>query len=391
MTVTGRWIAGISAAAWGITAAAARWDQPRVPRPDVPDRPDTDAARITIVLPARDEAEAIGDAVRSHLCQTHVDIEVIVADDGSTDDTVTVAHRAAEGDPRLRIISAGPLPDGWIGKSWACHRGAQEATGDWLLFTDADVVHAPDTLAACLRLARSEGRAGVTLAPHILTGSASERIVLPAAAFIIFAVMAPGPLARSSRSGVTMAAGAFMLIRRDVYDGIGGHERIHGHMVDDLALARAVKDGGDLLIPADGTDLIRLRMYHGVRAMWRGWRKNAAFASPRGRTRGLAPAVLLGVLALSPVVATVRGTVRREPALAALGVLGLGGQMWAQRLTARITPTPRGYAPTFPLGVLFMALVAARGAVDRLTGRGPVWRGRRYPQAAGPRRRSHDG
>lgn len=214
-------------------------------------------------------------------------------------------------------------------------------------------------------------------------GTVAERVVLPAAAFIILAVMAPGPLARSPRSSITMAAGAYLLMRRDVYDRIGGHAAIQGHMVDDLALARAVKSSGDLLIPADGTDLVDLRMYRGLRPMWRGWRKNAAFAAPRGRTRGMAPAVALAVLALAPVTGLVRGARRRDRFLVGWGALGLASQIWAQRLSAPITTTPRRYGPTFPLGVLVMALVAARGAVDRITGRGPIWRGRRYPQAAG--------
>ena len=333
MTRAGRLLAGLTAAAWGVTALAARLDRANVPRPRItpPEDgvPGNARSRVSVILPARDEAAGIGAAVRSHLRQTHTDLELIVVDDGSRDDTAAVAREAAAGDPRFRIVHAGSLPTGWIGKSWACHRGAQDATGDWLLFSDADVVHEPETLAACLRLADDAGRAGVTLAPRILTGSVGERIVLPAAAFIILAVMAPGPLARSPRSGVTMAAGAYLLIRRDVYERIGGHDGIRGHMVDDLALARAVKEAGDLLIPADGTDLVRLRMYHGVRPMWRGWRKNAAFASPRGRTRGLGPAILLGALAVAPVAAALRGLARRDGRLLALGAAGLGAPAWA--------------------------------------------------------------
>jgi len=124
-------------------------------------------------------------------------------------------------------------------------------------------------------------------------------------------------------------------------------------------------------------------MYRGLRPMWAGWRKNAAFASPRGLTRGLAPSVLLGALALTPAAAAAHGVWRRDGRAAAVGAVGLAAQAWAQRLAGDITPTPRRYAATMPLGTLFMATVAARGAIDRLTGRGPVWRGRRYPHAAG--------
>lgn len=378
----GSGFAAFAALAWSATAVGHRLDRRFVPRPAV-EPPLTDGPLVSVVMPARNEAADIGAAVQSHLDQTYPRIEVIVVDDGSDDATADVARAAGGGDTRLRVIDGLPLPDGWVGKSWACHQGAAEAFGDWLLFSDADVVHEPETLARCLALALRLDRGGLTLAPRIEMGTVAERVVLPAAAYIISAVMAPGPLARWQRSPVTMAAGAYLLIRKDVYDGLGGHAGIGHHMVDDLALAREVKRRGGLLVPADGTDLIHLRMYRGTRAMWAGWRKNAAFASPRGITRGLAPSGLLGALALAPTVATVRGAATRDRRLSALGATALAAQLWAQRQAGGIAPTPRRYAVTMPLGTLFMATVAARGAVDRLTGRGPVWRGRRYPHAAG--------
>ncbi len=374
--------AGFAAAAWTVAATGARLDRPFVPRP-AEEPPLDDGPLVSIVMPARNEATDIADAVRSHLSQTYARLEVIVVDDGSDDGTGDIARSAGGGDTRLRVIDGAPLPDGWVGKSWACHQGAAEAFGDWLLFTDADVVHAPEALARCIALATRLDRGGLTLAPRIDMDTVAERVVLPAAAFIISAVMAPGPLARSQRSSVTMGAGAYLLVRRDVYDAIGGHEGIGHHVVDDLALAREVKRRGGLLVPADGTDLIHLRMYRGTRAMWAGWRKNAAFASPRGITRGLAPSVLLGALALAPAAAAAHGIVHRDRTIGVLGVAGLAAQVWAQRLAGGIAPTPGRYALTMPLGTLFMATVAARGAIDRITGRGPVWRGRRYPHAAG--------
>lgn len=317
----------------------------------------------------------------SHLAQSHRNLELIVVDDQSTDGTAAEARRHARADPRLRVVDGAPVPDGWIGKSWACWQGAQVAGGEWLLFSDADVVHAPEALSHCLALAERLGRGGLTLVPRVTTGTVAERVVMPVAASLIQNVLAPGFAVRSPRTRIAMAAGAYLLVRRDVYDACGGHRGIAGRMVDDVALAMAVKDRGYLLVPADGTGLITLRMYRGAGEMWSGWRKNAAFASSRDPSRGAASAVSLAVLGLAPAIGVLRGVHRRTPGLAAAGLAGFGAQCALQRLAAPIVTTPSRYLPTFPLGATFIAAAAFRGALDRWTGRGPEWRGRRYPAA----------
>lgn len=336
---------------------------------------------VSIVLPARNEERGIASAVRSHLEQTYRRIELIVVDDQSTDGTAQAALDAAAADSRMRVVRGEAVPDGWVGKSWACWQGARHATGEWLLFSDADVVHAPEALARCLPLAMRLGRGGLTLTPRVDADSVAERLVMPAAATLIQNVLAPGFLVRSPRSAIVMAAGAYLLIRRDVYDGVGGHGGIRGRMVDDVALAQAVKRGGGLLVPAHGTGLIRLRMYNDLPEMWRGWRKNAAFAHSREPTRGIAPALALAVLGATPALSLVMGARHRDRRLATFGAAGLLAQSALQRLAAPIVVTPGRYAPTLPVGTTFLAAAALRGAIDRVTGRGPEWRGRRYPEA----------
>jgi chlorobactene glucosyltransferase len=379
--VHARLVAGAATALWGSALAIALLERRRAPNPR-DEQPLADGPLVSIVLPARDEARGVGRAVASHLAQTYRQIEVIVVDDESQDGTDQIATRTAAGDPRFRLIRGEPVPDGWVGKSWACWQGARRARGEWLLFSDADVVHAPDALARCLALAIRLGRGGLTLTPGVDTGTAAERIVMPAAATLIENVLAPGFLVRSPRSGIVMAAGAYLLVRRDVYESFNGHEGIGAHMVDDVALAQAVKRSGGLLYPADGTGLIRLRMYHDLGEMWRGWRKNAAFASAADPTRGIAPALALLVLGLAPALATAAGLRRTDTRLTAFGGAGFAAQCALQRLASPIVDTPPRYAPTLPLGTAFMAAATLRGAWDRISGRGPVWRGRRYPHTA---------
>jgi len=328
--------------AWGGALALTAYERRAVPDAAA-EPPATDPELpVVAVVPARNEARAVGACVASLLAQRPPLRAVVLVDDGSTDGTADRAREAGGGDPRLRVIDAGPLPEGWVGKPWACWRGVGEAgEPDWLLFSDADVVHRPDAVARTLSLARRHGRGGATLVPRVDTGTRVERWVLPAAVIAIGTLVAPGPLARHPRSPVAIAAGGFILIERGLYERIGGHRGQAGHMVDDVTLALRVKRAGGLLVPAQGHDLVSLRMYHGARDLWRGWRKNASFAHPGGPDKAVAGAALVAGLTLAPWVAAGRGARRRDGGMLAWGLAGMAAQAALQRLAGRAaTPRP---------------------------------------------------
>ena len=203
----------------------------------------------------------------------------------------------------------------------------------------------------------------------------------PAAVAAIGTFVAPGPLARSRRSRVAIAAGGYMLVERRVYDAAGGHAGIRSRMVEDVCLAEAVKRGGNLLVPMPAGPLARVRMYHGGREVWGGWSKNASFAAAGSAGKGLTGAGVAAALTLIPVVAAARGARAGDRPLAATGAAGLLAMVALQRLASRSARTPARYAPTLPLGMLVLAGAAARGSLRRLAGPGPEWRGRRYPLA----------
>ena len=232
-------------------------------------------------------------------------------------------------------------------------------------------------MAMALRL----DRGGVTLFPTIDAEGVAERTVIPAAAAAIGAFVAPGPLARSRGSAVAIAAGGYMLIDRVLYGRIGGHAAIRDRMVDDVSIAMRVKRAGGLLQPAPAGGLARLRMYHGPREVWQGWSKNASFGVEGDAPKALVGGLVLALLAALPPAAVVQGLRRRDPALAAAGLAGTASMAALQRLTTWAVPTPRRYAATLPLGMLVMAAATVRGASERIAGRGPRWRGRRYPLA----------
>jgi chlorobactene glucosyltransferase len=378
--MSARLTAGVASALWAGAAALALHERRRAERPD-DEPPLRDGPRVSVVVPARDEERGIGAAVRSLRALEYRDLEIVIVDDGSTDGTLAAARDAAGGDPRVTVVEGAPLPDGWVGKSWACWQGVQRTTGEWLLFTDADVVHAPDSLGRTLAMATRLGRGGLTLFPTIVCQGVAERVVTPAALVAIGSFVAPGPLARSDRSRVAIAAGGYILVARRLYDAVGGHAGIRTRMVDDVCLAAAVKRFGALIVPVPAGRMARLRMYHGPREVWDGWSKNASFAAVGPPVKGLVSAGVIAAVALGPAAATAAGLRSRDRGLAAVGIAGLGAMAALQRLASWAVPTPARYAATLPLGMLVLAGATARGALERLVGLGPKWRGRRYPLA----------
>ena len=203
-----------SAAALCVIAALAILNTLTFPRL----RPDTDTApaqRVSVLIPARNEAAVIGDTVRALLNQSHLNLELIVLDDGSTDGTAEIARAAAEGDDaRLRILTGQPLPDGWFGKNWACAQLAEAAASDVLLFTDADVQWSAEGVAAALALLERSGAGLLSVWPTQKTVTWGERLVVPLMAFVILGYL-PWPLVGRTRFAVFAAAnGQCLLFRR---------------------------------------------------------------------------------------------------------------------------------------------------------------------------------
>ncbi len=323
---------------------------------------------VSVVMPARDEERGIRAAIASLATQDYPQLEIVVVDDQSSDGTAAEARAAATA--RVQVLDGRPLPSGWVGKSWACHQGFETARGEWLLFTDADVRHAPDTIGRVLALAQRERAAGVTLLPVLETAGLAEQTVQPAAAVLIRSFVAPGLLVRSPRVPVAIAAGGFILVSRAAYETVGGHAAMRHELVDDQMLAVRLKRAGTPLLLAGSAGRVRVRMYVGARETLRGWRKNTS--AGLGGSVAVA-AVLAGAgaaSALAPVVAVVRG-----PRLA--GALGLSLQLAARAASNEVCPTPRRAWPLFPAGALTLSILSLLSSVDRLRG-GVVWRGRRY-------------
>lgn len=244
-----------------------------MPAPD----PATAQPTISVIIPARDEEASLGACLESLVAQTGVSFEIIVVDDGSTDRTREIAQSFSG----VRVVDAGPLPRGWTGKNNAMARGAKQAHGEWLLFTDADTVHSVTSLARGLTEAEIRQVRLLSYSPEQEVHGFWQEAVMP----VIFAELAttyrPSEVS-DPNSPAAAANGQYLLISREAYDSVGGHTAVAGSLLEDVALARAVKSSGRKIFFRYG-DVVRTRMYRDFAQLREGWTKNLAllFPSPR--------------------------------------------------------------------------------------------------------------
>jgi glycosyltransferase involved in cell wall biosynthesis len=253
---------------------------------------------VSVIVPARNEEACLGECLASLVAQTGVAFEIIVVDDHSTDRTCEIAASFSG----VRVIDAGPLPADWTGKNNAVAAGAREARGAWLLFTDADTVHLPGSLARSLAEARQNDVALLSYSPEQITVTFWEKVVMPAIFSGLAARYRPSEV-NDPNSRMAAANGQYILIRRDVYDALGGHAAIAGDLLEDVALARRVKGSGRKIFFRYGGDAVRTRMYRNFAQLREGWTKNLAILFPR--PRWLALQALAGWLLawLAPILA----------------------------------------------------------------------------------------
>ncbi len=331
---------------------------------------------VSAIVPARNEELAIASAVESLAAQPEI-TEIIVVNDQSTDGTAAELDRLSAQYAQLRALPTNALPSGWVGKNYAVSLGAARATGDWLLFTDADGVHLPGSTARALADAAATGAGLVSYSPEQEMNTWWERALIPfvytrlGQKFSYDAVNDPD-------SQDAAANGQYLLIRREDYAQIGGHAAVAGEVLEDVALARLAKQAGIRLHFASGIGIIRVRMYRTFGAMWQGWTKNLyplIAGTSRGKSRavgrelrGVVPWIPLLLLLLAPW----------HLIFGVLGVVLLAGRHAAYAATLRRNRFPAALVLYYVLAVALYAAVLltsewryARGSVS--------WKGREYP------------
>jgi glycosyltransferase involved in cell wall biosynthesis len=281
----------------------------------VPGRP-----TVSVIVPARNEEACLTACLQSLLAQNGLAFEIVVVDDQSTDRTREIALSFPRA--QVRVIEAGPLPAGWTGKNNAVSAGSTVARGEWLLFTDADTIHQPGSLARSLEEAKRLGAAMLSYSPEQIVESFWEKAVMP----VIFAELAasfrPSQVS-DPKSPAAAANGQYILTTRQAYDAVGGHAAIAGNLLEDVALARAVKRSGRKIFFRYGGDAVRTRMYRSFAQLREGWTKNLALLFP-SPVRLAALRTLEFVLIVASFVISIASALRghRQPTVVA-GMLGV--------------------------------------------------------------------
>jgi cellulose synthase/poly-beta-1,6-N-acetylglucosamine synthase-like glycosyltransferase len=312
-------------------------------------------SRVSVLIPARDEAGQIAG------CLDSVDgaDEILVFDDGSVDRTAELA--AAHG---ARVLPAATVPPGWLGKPFACTRLAAAATGDVLVFLDADVRLRPGAIGAAVRLLETTGLDLVAPHPRQEAGSFAERLVQPLLQWSILTMLPLRIAEHSPRPSLSAANGQFLVVRRAAYERAGGH--VPGAVLDDLALLRAIKRSGGRGIVVDGTQLASCRMYTGWPQLRDGYTKSlwAAFGGPVGSAGVLAG---LGLVYVLPPLAALRGS--------KAGLVGYLAAVTGRMISARRTGGRTGDAFAHPLSVTVFGWLTVRSHMQHARGR-TRWKGR---------------
>jgi hypothetical protein len=334
------------------------------------------AGRVSVLIPARDEAETIERCVRAVLAGTQRADEIIVYDDDSSDGTAGLVARLAAEDGRVRLLRGIPLPSGWVGKPHACHRLAEAASGDVLVFLDADTEASPECLARIGSIFDGFRADVVTAATRQVTGTWAERCIIPLL-HLTYVAWLPLPLVWRTRDPRFLVAnGQLLAIRRAALDAAGGWPSVRAEVVDDMALGRRVKATGGRVVFADGHLMARCRMYRGAGEVWRGFSKNLA-EGVGGTAVGILGVIsLYGIVFVAPYVGLAAALLGARSILAP-SLAGVAANVAIRAALALRLRQPPESILLHPLAVLGLMAIAVNSF--RWSRRGDIrWRGRRY-------------
>ncbi len=377
---------GFAALFW-IAAFVSTWRENRrarwVVKADTPLPVPPRLPRVSVVVPARNEARNLPSCLDAARALVWTDLEIVVLDDRSTDDTGRIARDASAADPRVRCLPGTELPAGWMGKCWALHQAVSAATGEWILFLDADVEVHPRALAQAHAYAVSAGAEMLSGYGFLRLETFWEKVVMPVLGGMI---VGGNPLDQVNDPAHprVVCNGQFILVSRAAYGRIGGHAAVRGEIIDDMALAREAKRVGVVYRMVFCRELFRTRMYTSLAEIWRGWRKNLFAAL--GYRPWVAIAVVAFVLwtAVLPPVLLVVGPFLRLPGPVVGAAAAATATLFGYRVFAsRVFGQRWGLFWTHPLGALVVAGIFLESAMRGIAGSTVDWKGRSYG-AGGP-------
>lgn len=330
---------------------------------------------VSICIPARNESAVIADTIRAWLNQDYPALEILLLDDHSDDGTAQIAQEAAPHDPRLRIISGVTLPPGWKGKNWACYQLSQHASGDILVFTDADVRWQPGALLTVVAHFRRFHADLLTIWPTQQTVTWGERLVVPLMSLTIMAYLPILAVHYIPWAVFAAANGQCLVFNRAAYNKMGGHLAVKSNIVEDMGFAYQIKKQNMRLRMADGNGWIVTRMYRNWQEARDGFAKNILGGHGNSVLFLVLSTVFHWAVFVVPAVWLVASIFTLHFSLPALIMTALG--MLIRALTAAATRQRISDALLMPLSTLLMTAVVVRALQWRF-GAGPQWKGRHY-------------
>ena len=348
---------------------------PRLPASSTP----TILPLVSIILPAKDQARTIDQCVNSLVHLDYPNKEVIVVQGRSTDETQNLLNKYKY---KTALIEEDPLPEGWVGKNWACHQGYKQAKGELLLFTDGDSVHSHDSLTRTVSYLQTTQADMVTIAPGTILNTFWEKLLQPPI-FLLIMLFVGGKLVNRDNRQNALGNGQYMLFRRASYEKIGGHYAVREKIVEDYALARRLKASGMRMRMVTANDAVGVRMYSSLGEIWRGWRKNFYTVSQDH----MLPSALLRlswmfVILVLPYIVLSYGILQTpmsplNPYLLAGGFMTF--LLWLGIIILdRSIRIPIGYALLFPIGIIVYIAIGIDSTIRGALGLGFPWKGRVY-------------
>ena len=335
---------------------------------------DADCPRISILFAARDEEEKLPAALATLMEIDYPHLEVIAVNDRSNDSTGRILDEFAAAHTRLRVVHVADLPAGWLGKPHALQKAFEASTGDWLLFTDADVRFKPDALRRAVALSKVRNLDHLTLMGDVEMVGFWETVLITFFG-MAFNLASDPHRVTNPNSRVYVGVGAFQLLRRSAYEASGTHRRLAMEVIDDMKLGKIVKQAGFRSGVGIAQDFVAIRWHAGIGNLVRGVTKN--FFAALGYNVGFVAISIIGLLLVS--VAPVIGVLLGHGWIRILAAIGLAIALLLHAgmdIGMHVSPV---YSFTYPLGALLLSYMLFRSTVVTLRQGGIVWRDTFYP------------
>ena len=329
---------------------------------------------ISVLVPMRNEERNVNNCIQMLKNLSYENLEIIIYEDQSTDQTFPLLQQAIGQDTRFQILPGIPLKKGWVGKVHACHQLRQHAKGDYLCFVDADVTLHPDVLSYSLERAIHKQAALITGFPKFSYTNWLDQLVIPMMHFIVY-VHLPIALANFTKVPTTSAAnGTFMFFKTDSYDQIGGHQAVKQSLIEDIQIARTMKKNGHRVLLANVTDYVSCKMYETSKETWEGFSKNMFAGIGQSIPLAMGITAFYAFFYVMPLLYLVYGIISWDP----LFMVPYALTVVHRAICDRKSKTPLYYSFFVPLSSVLLLVILWRSVYLSGNGKAYTWKGRSY-------------